>query len=278
MRRHIRSYLAWLRARGASPRTVTEYRRDLLDFARYARRRTIRDAAAFWVASQRARGNAASSIARHVACLRSFGKFLAASGAFPANPFGAVLAPRVPRRLPRCPSSDDVRTLLDQTRNPRHKALLTLLARCGLRASEARGLDIRDVLRGQRQLRVLGKGNRERLVPFSGDTLAVLEAHIAALGRMDGPLFPGRRRAGRPPRLMSTSTVKVICYRATTRALGKRWHPHSLRHAFASAALEGGADIRTVQELLGHASIATTQIYTHVSNRMTRAAVEALPF
>ena len=70
---------------------------------------------------------------------------------FPANPFGAVLAPRVPRRLPRCPSSDDVRTLLDQTRNPRHKALLTLLARCGLRASEARGLDIRDVLRGQRR-------------------------------------------------------------------------------------------------------------------------------
>src|SRR5439155_16393934 len=277
MRRHIRSYLAWLGVRGASPRTIAEYRRDLLECVRHARRRAAPEAAASWVASQRARGNAASSVARRVACLRSFGKFLAASSAFPSNPFAAVEAPRVPRRLPRCPSSDDVKTLLDRTKNPWHRALLTLLARCGLRASEARSLQVADVLRGQRQLRVLGKGNRERLVPVSGDTLAVLEDHIAALGRTDGPLFPGRRGVGRP-RLMSPSTVKAVCYRATLRALGRRWNPHSLRHAFATAALEGGADIRVVQELLGHASIATTQIYTHVSARMTRAAVEALPF
>jgi site-specific recombinase XerC len=277
-------YLGWLRLdRHASPQTVRAYARDLLAWVEHLELdpqadlvEALRSAGERFVVTLRARALAARSIARRIAAVRSFGGWLVRQGVLPANPFGTLETPRIPRRLPVFIPPDELRLLLEAETHPRDRALLACFIRCGLRLSEVCGLDVRDVQRGPKLLRVRhGKGDRERSIPFTADTLAILEAWIARLPYTQGPLFPARHGL-RVPRPLSTSRARRIVYQLTERILARRWHPHALRHGFATALLEAGVDLRTIQELLGHASLSTTQLYTHVTTAAKRRAVEGL--
>jgi integrase/recombinase XerD len=222
------------------------------------------------LAAERARGLGARSSARALAAIRALHRFLVREGRAASDPTAAVDAPRLWSRLPAVLdresveallASPDARTVLGR----RDRALLEILYGCGLRASEAAGLGLDRVSFDLGVLRVLGKGSKERLVPFGARARAALESWIAH-GR---PALAGRRaetallltRAGRPMR-------REDVWRAVRRHLRKAGiaadaSTHTLRHSFATHLLEGGADLRSVQEMLGHASVQTTQIYTH---------------
>lgn len=275
----VKAFLAWMERIGRSPRTSQAYADDLAEWLTHIRvgARTVAwpAAADAFVEAQRQRGNAASSIARRIACLKSFGVFLVKSGRLPANPFAKMESPRGRRRLPKFKAADEIKAIMvaAASDSPIANLVMTIFLRCGLRIAELRNLRVEDVHRGPKQLFVRGKGSKERLVELSDPTLAMLEAHIADLPDRQGWLFPSKLK-GQP---LSISGIRGIVYRITAKA-GGRIHPHALRHSFASALLEQGVDLRTVQELLGHASLNTTQIYLHVSNRAKRNAVDALPF
>jgi len=222
------------------------------------------------LAAERARGLAPRSLARALAAIRAFHRFLVREGRAAADPTAAVDAPRLWSRLPAVLDRDsvesllaspDARTLLGR----RDRALLEVLYGCGLRASEAAGLTLDRVSFDLGVLRVLGKGSKERLVPFGARARAALEAWIAhgrprlASGRTSASLF--LTRAGQPMRREDVwRSVRRHLRRAGIAADAST---HTLRHSFATHLLEGGADLRSVQEMLGHASVQTTQIYTH---------------
>lgn len=209
-----------------------------------------------------------------MACLKSFGKFLNRSGALAASPFGALEAPQVPKRLPKIPDFDAVVMMLAGIADPRHRAVMELFVWCGLRIAELRSLHVEDIHRGPKILRVVGKGDKERAIPIAGETLGILEAHLATLGYSQGWLFPGRQFRGQPIRPQSMSSIRAIVYRYSRELMGGRWWPHAFRHVCATHLLETGTDLPTVQAILGHSSIQTTAMYLHVSDQRMRAAVE----
>lgn len=223
------------------------------------------------------RGHAATSAARALAAWRGFERFLVRRGRLSAQPARALPSPRRPQRLPRTLPQVDLNDALDRLAAgtdplaPRDGALLELAYSAGLRVSELVGLDRGDLDRAGLLLRVRGKGRRERIAPLGARALAALDRYHAAAGIASGgpgePLFPGR--AGR----LSARTVQRIVARRLARvAAGLGVTPHALRHSFASHLLDAGADLRAIQELLGHRSLATTQVYTHVSRTRLRAA------
>ena len=276
--------------RGLARNTVEAYRRDLARYAEYLRARGIEDAAhageevvagfVEWRSRQHVadgRRPRASSVARAVAAVRSFHRFLVREGEAASNPAETMERPRVPRNLPRPLSVDEVRSVLEAASGTdpaglRDRAILETLYGGGLRISELVGLDVDDVDREQGSLRVFGKGSKERVVPLGSYALAAIEAY-ATRGRPSlvgarsrGALFLNQR-GGRLTRQGAARVLKAAAARAGVRA---RITPHTLRHSFATHLLEGGADVRVVQELLGHASIATTQIYTLVTGERLR--------
>lgn len=289
----VRLFLGHLGGLNRSPLTVMAYARDLAEFLTHlgegtpaavpdaepaGRADALRNATSRYIAALRARKNAPRSIGRRIAALRSWSKFLVRTRALPADPFAMLETPRAPKRLPRVPHVADFAQFLGQIESLQERALFVVFGRCGLRISEARGLSVEDIERGPRQLRAFGKGSKERIVPFNDDSLATLEAHIAELPYSTGPLFPSRRNGQiqMPVRPMSVSALRQTVYRHTQKILGRRWHPHSLRHLFATDLYERDVDLQVIQELLGHASIATTTIYTHVSAGRKREAIERL--
>jgi integrase/recombinase XerC len=269
----LESFLRYLGVeRNASPHTLKSYRTDLLEFRRFAAAAGTAAPAAVDTRTVRAflaglgeRGLDPASVARKLAALRSWFRFLVRRGRLPRNPAATVRAPRRPSKLVSFLPIDETVALLDTAppggpRAARDGAVLELLYASGLRVAELTALDLDDVDAAERTVRVLGKGRKERIVPFGGKAAARLEAYLARRGTARGPLFPNARG-----RRLGIRTMHRIVRAAARRAgLTRRVSPHTLRHSFATHLLDAGADLRVIQELLGHARLGTTQRYTHV--------------
>ena len=270
----IGAFLEYLAVeRGASPHTVRGYAGDLREFSAFLRRagdlgpsavdtRSVRA----YLASLHQRGLAKSSIGRKLASVRSCLRFLARRGVIEQNPARLVRSPRPPRRLPSFLPKDESKQLLDRAHGPsasgcRDHALLELLYATGIRVAECCGLDGTDVDRSHGTVRVLGKGDKERVVPVGEVALQAIDAYLAARGRPDGPLFTNARGG----RLTTRSAQRIVGRQARLSGTSRRVTPHTLRHTFATHMLGEGADLRLIQELLGHRRLSTTQRYTHVS-------------
>jgi len=272
----VESFLA-LSATRLAPRTVEAYRRDLTDFAAFlqASPATATPAKlAEYVASMRARGLAATTIARRIAALRSFYRHQMLVGVREDNPAAELELPRRARTLPRTLSAGEAERLIEAAngtspRALRDRALVELMYGAGLRVSEAVGLDRTGVDLEGRFVRCIGKGSKERVVPIGRQAVEALRRYLAR-GR------PYLDRRHRPELFLNaqggalTRAGAFLILRKLAGAAGlepERVHPHLLRHSFATHLLEGGADLRSVQEMLGHADLSTTERYTHVSDR-----------
>jgi integrase/recombinase XerD len=286
--RAIDDFLTYLRVeRGLSPATIRAYRGDLDDFAA-ARGSAAEwgsgpDAAQRYLAARARRGRprdpglAPTSLRRRAASIRGFYRFAFGEGLIGVDVAAHLDLPRQPRLLPETLTVPEVERLLDHAADLRARALLELLYAAGLRVSEALGLDREHLSLEGGFVRVIGKGDRERLVPVGDEALdwlarwlaedrpALLERGHVAPDR-GGPVFLGDR--GR--RLARQQAFAIVRAAARRAGLGERVSPHTLRHSFATHLLEGGADLRVVQELLGHASISTTQLYTHLTGERVR--------
>ena len=287
-------FLSWLTVeRGRSPNTIAAYRRDLNVYCAYLARRKIalEDVAEEdierYVAAQRTDGKAATSIARALVAVRSLHRFLAEEGRIERNPAADVESPKVPMGLPKPLSEAEVESLLasvvgSSPLERRDRAILEVLYGTGIRISELVGLSLGDVDLTDRVMRVFGKGSHERVVPIGRMAADALSEWLTASGR--GALVPERwarrgdaeavflnARGGRLSRQGAWGIVRTYADRV---GLGDRLSPHVLRHSCATHMLDHGADIRVVQELLGHASVATTQVYTLVSAERLRSVYE----
>jgi integrase/recombinase XerC len=281
----IESFVQHLEAeRRASPRTVREYRADVEGLAAFAGERgspAVSDVRAVDVYLLRgwlgvlARKHAASSIARKVAAVRTWMRWLRRRGVIVTCPADELATPKVRRGLPTLLSVDAAREVVeaaqgDSPRCLRDRAILEVLYGSGLRVSEVCGLDLADVDSAGGTARVLGKGSKERIVPLGRPCLAALARWLEARPRMLHP----RRRTQHPTALFLSVTgmrmyvrgVHQLVQRYGASGAGRAdLHPHALRHTCATHMLDGGADLRAIQEMLGHASLSTTQRYTHVS-------------
>jgi len=288
--RAIEDYLSYLHVeRGLADATIRAYRSDLRDYEATSGADTgwarSPDAAVSYLASRTRRGApgvpglAPTSLRRRAAALKGFYRFAYGEGLIDVDVAAHLDLPRQTRRLPDTLDVDDVERLLEaaSTAGIRDRALLELLYAAGLRVSEALRLDREDLSLDGGFVRVIGKGDKERLVPvgdvaidwlvawIDGPRPALLAiAHVQAV--RGGPLFLGDR--GR--RLARQQAWAAVTAAAERAGLGGRVSPHTLRHSFATHLLEGGADLRVVQELLGHASISTTQLYTHLTGERIR--------
>ena len=235
------------------------------------------DDAAWFLAAERAAGRSNATISRRAAALRTFFRHLVLLGARTDNPAAEVDLPRRARRLPRTLSHAEVERLLAAAagtfpRALRDSALLELLYGAGLRVSEAVGLERAAVDLDARLVRALGKGDKERIVPIGRPAAEALRRYLARgrpfLDRRHRPELFLNAKGG----ALTRAGAFLILRRAAERAglEPERVHPHLLRHSFATHLLEGGADLRSVQEMLGHADLATTELYTHVSDRRRR--------
>jgi integrase/recombinase XerD len=288
-------YISWLSVeKGRSPRTVDAYRRDLHKYeaALAARGTTAQQATPGdierYLADLRARGSSAATVARAHSVVRGLHRFLADEGLAGSDPTADVDGVRVPLRLPKAIAEADVDRLLGSVvgEGPlvlRDRALLELLYGSGARISEAVGLDLSDLAVGRGLVRLYGKGAKERLVPLGTAAAGALTEWLSPAGR--DRVAPDRwRRRGdaeavflnaRGSRLGRHGAYGIVVRYARKVGMGDVVSPHVLRHSCATHMLEHGADIRVVQELLGHVSISTTQLYTKVSAEHLRAAYEA---
>ena len=256
--------------RMVSPNTLDGYRRDLTALASWADanghdllRLGTEDIRAF-VAAEHRRGLSPKSLQRRLSAVRSFYRWLLKNGRIAASPAAAIRAPKAPRKLPQVLDPDEAKVLVevptDVPLGLRDRALLELFYSSGLRLSELCALRWRDLDLDDGLVTVLGKGNKQRSVPVGSHARNALTAWRADTGAgNDAPVFPGRH-GPITPRAVQLRLRQL----AQRQGLFKRVHPHLLRHSFASHVLESSGDLRGVQELLGHADIATTQIYTHL--------------
>ena len=263
----VEDFTDYLRVeRNASEHTVSAYRRDLRDLINFL---GDRDVSLIGMGDLRAflkqlyqMGHCASTIGRKLATLRSFFVFAQREGLVEENYARALRAPKREQRLPPLVDTDGIKRLLDAPDDSplgiRDRALLEVLYSAGLRVSELVGLNVADVDLEAGTVKVVGKGNRERLAPIGKHAIAALKACI---GDREGAVYTNYR-GGR----LSTRGVQKMLDKYTAQ-VGLEATPHSLRHSFATHLLDNGADIRSVQEMLGHLSIASTQIYTHVSTK-----------
>lgn len=276
--------------RRASPHTLTNYHRDLTVVADWCEQRGIED----WrdldihgvralVAARHRRGAAPASLARFLSSLRSFYNWLIREGAAGANPALDVRAPKRRRPLPKALDVDEVARLLGA--DPDHDAIairdyaiLELFYSSGLRLAELVGLNVDDLRLPSRQVTVLGKGGKQRQLPVGGKAAASLAQWLAVRPDLAAPDEPALFVSRRGSRLSRASVAARLKRRAAERGLAGRLHPHKLRHSFATHLLESSGDLRAVQELLGHADIGTTQIYTHLDfQRLAKVYDEAHP-
>ena len=285
--RHLRS------RRGLSEHTLRAYRSDLAGLFEHLGRMRIDQLGAVdlqalrsWLANQQSRGQSRATLQRRAAAVRMFFAWAQQSGRVSGNPAATLRSPKLVRTLPPTLDRADAAEMLAQaiaaageSGGPvaaRDVAVLEMLYATGLRVAELCGLDLDDLDRDRRVVRVFGKGRKERTVPVGGPAWRALDLWLTeARGRLltansGAALFVGERGGRIDPRV-----VRRIVHRALRTVDGAPdLGPHGLRHAMATHLLEGGADLRSVQEILGHASLATTQIYTHVTNERLRAAFE----
>ncbi len=230
-----------------------------------------------WVARMHAASLSPVTMGRKLAAVRSYGNWLCRVGTLQSNPARAIRNPKAPQNLPRFLSEPEIQSLLespdDSDLGRRDRAILELLYATGVRASELTGLDTDSIDFDQRTVRVLGKGRKERLVPFGSYADAAVRAYLevrAAWASRSDALFlsPNGRR------LSTDALRKLLAEHLGNAAINKRVTPHAIRHSFATHLLNAGADLRAIQELLGHASLASTQRYTHVSTRQLKAVYD----
>ena len=274
----VEHYLQYIEVvRGYSAHTVKNYRRDLDKLIEFCSTHNIDDISRLnasllrqWVATLSREKLSATSIQRHLSSTRSLYKFLARSRSDLDDPTAGVKAPRTPRTLPKSLEPDQVNQLLNHPSETalmaRDLAIAELLYSAGLRLSELVGANLNDLDRNEKVITVIGKGQKTRVVPVGGPALTALAEWMKyrpmgkeALG-YDSPLFVTQRGKRMSPRTVQDRLRQL----AIKHGMTQRVHPHVLRHAFASHLLESSGDLRAVQELLGHANIATTQIYTHL--------------
>ncbi|MFN7167529.1 MAG: site-specific tyrosine recombinase XerD [Pannonibacter sp.] len=293
----IETFLEMLAAeRGAALNTLESYRRDLEDFAEFLGSKRVSDAdqddVSAYLSDLTARGFAASSQARRLSALRQFFKFLFAEGRRKDEPTRILSAPKKRQALPKVLSVAEVDRLIEaarfdavqvhetpgrQLRASRLYTLLEVLYASGLRVSELVALPVRAALRDARLIEIRGKGGKERLVPLSPRAQEAMRAYVALRKAEDAfaesPwLFPSYSESGHFTRQAFARDLKALAVGVGLQA--DQVSPHVLRHAFASHLLQNGADLRVVQQLLGHADISTTQIYTHVLDERLRDLVE----
>jgi integrase/recombinase XerD len=292
----VLDFLAYLELeRGLSRHTLQAYRSDLLQLGEFLRRRkcgALRaqhgDLAAFLSSlsapdqqaaqapsapgSRPRRAVTAATVRRKTACVRSFYRYLRREGAIAHDPTAELRGLRRTQTLPTALTRGEVTRLLEQPRGTeplalRDRALLELMYACGLRASECVGLELRDVDLQEGLLRARGKGAKERIVPVGARAVAALEAYLARgrprlVGvRVESRLFVNRAGGA----LSRQGLYKIVQGHARTAGLERKMSPHTLRHTFATHLLAGGCDLRSLQEMLGHSDLATTQLYTHLS-------------
>jgi integrase/recombinase XerC/integrase/recombinase XerD len=290
--RALGSFDGSLRARGMAEKTRRAYGVDLQQLAEWAGAQELGPAEVDHRALRRfagvlsERGSSRSTVARKLAAIRTFYRHLVERGELEANPADLVASPKREQYLPRVLRADEIAAILDaipqsEPLQVRDRAMFELAYAAGLRAEEIVNLDLESIDPDGEELRVLGKGSRTRIVPAGEPAWRALERYVerarprlADRARPEPALF-----LSRSGRRLSTSDVRRrlrICTRAA--AAGAGVSPHTLRHSFATHLLEGGADLRTIQELLGHASVSTTQTYTRIeSKRLRRVYAEAHP-
>ena len=276
--------------RGASRHTIDAYRRDLDDYQRYLTRQNADSATAdsslirAFLASLAGAGLAASTQARKLSAIRQFHRFLFLEDHRPDDPTQTLDSPKQTRALPKLLTAQDINALIEAARKKpgaegmRLVACLELLYATGMRVSELLELPLSSIAADRRSVIVFGKGGKERMVPIGRsamealmDYLAVREGFLKQRTKASRHLFPSRGKGGHLTRQRLTQLLKALAVDAGIDP--GRLSPHVLRHAFASHLLAGGADLRAVQMMLGHADIATTEIYTHVQGERLAAAV-----
>ncbi len=280
MREAAAAFLRHLeRERNASPHTIRAYAEDLSQLSVYLQRELGRAARPAdvdhlllrgFLAELHQRGLSKASSARKLAGLRSFFRYLCREGRLAANPARALATPRLDRRIPSVLDEAQAASILDMpgdgTAAVRGRAILELLYATGIRCAEAMALDVHEVDLGARMVRVLGKGRKERVVLFGRRAATALQAWIVERERL-APRSDALFLNARGGRLSDRSVRTLVAIRVKQVALQRRCSPHTLRHSFATHLLMRGADLRAIQELLGHSSLSTTQRYTHVDTR-----------
>jgi integrase/recombinase XerC len=281
LNRAIELYLADLRLKNASPHTLRNYASDLSDFAEYFSPPGAQPPAPAsitalelreWLGSLYERGLDPVSTRRKLAVVRSLFRFLAREGSIETNVARLVRTPKAPKRMPIVPSAEQTNGLIDsvataeleRTHPERDLLLFELLYGCGLRVSELVGLNLDDFDRSEQWIRVRGKGRKERQVPYGSKAASALDRYLlgrAAAKPEERALLLSRRGT----RLSDRTAREIVKFYARMLAGDGSLHPHSFRHAYATHLLADGADLRAIQELLGHARLSTTQKYTQVS-------------
>jgi integrase/recombinase XerC len=274
----VDDFLRHLREKNASPHTIKAYTGDLANFAAYAGSREWKKidhiAIRGFLSQLYEKGLSKTSVARSLAALRSLYRWLAQEGVVDQNPAKLVATPKLPKKLPRVPTIEEMNSVLDGKMPEtaafpeRDRLMLELLYGCGIRNSELTGINLDDIRLSSEAILIRGKGKKERYVPFGDSVKSGLAAYLPARQallaevRKNSTALLVNQRGGR---LTTRSVGRIIKKIAVSKGLSPDVHPHTLRHAFGTHMLEEGADLRAIQELLGHERLATTQRYTQLS-------------
>jgi integrase/recombinase XerC len=274
----VADFLSHLQERNASPHTIKAYTGDLANFAAYAGSRGWKSidhiAIRGFLSQLYEKGLGKTSVARSLAAVRSLYRWLAQEGVVEQNPAKLVATPKLAKKLPRVPTIEEMNSVLDGQMPEvaafpeRDRLMLELLYGCGIRNSELTGINLDDIRVSAEAILIRGKGKKERYVPFGGAAGSALAPYLAARRTIlaeackSTPALLINQRGGR---LTTRSVGRIIKKIAVAKGLSADVHPHTLRHAFGTHMLEEGADLRAIQELLGHERLATTQRYTQLS-------------
>jgi len=274
----VADFLRHLREKNASPHTIKAYTGDLTNFCAYSGARDWKQidhiAIRGFLSQLYEKGLSKTSVARSLAALRSLYRWLALEGVVDQNPAKLVATPKLPKKLPRVPTIEEMNSVLDGKMPEtaafpeRDRLMLELLYGCGIRNSELTGINLDDIRLSAEAILIRGKGKKERYVPFGDSVKIALAAYLPARQtllaevRKNSTALLINQRGGR---LTTRSVGRIIKKIAVSKGLSPDVHPHTLRHAFGTHMLEEGADLRAIQELLGHERLATTQRYTQLS-------------
>lgn len=267
----IAEYLEYLELeKGLSPNTIEAYRRDLSEFAKEISDITKIDRTTInsFIRTLREKKLAPTSVIRKIASLRGFFKWASATGILEKNPASTLEQPKIPQRLPKVISLKEIEEMLRADLTPLEHVMLELLYSCGLRVSELVNLKLSDIDLASKYVRCVGKGSKERLVPMGEIAKNIIQDFLPKRE------FYTKKYKLNSKKLLISETGRIITRQDVYTFIhgqGKKIHknisPHTLRHSFATHLLENGADLRIVQELLGHSDVSTTQLYTHISKK-----------
>jgi integrase/recombinase XerC len=285
--RAVTDFLRHLHERNASPHTIKAYTGDLANFACYAGSRAWEEidhiAIRGFLSRLYEKGLSKTSVARSLAAVRSLYRWLAREGVVEQNPAKLVATPKLPKKLPRVPTIEEMNSVLDGQMPEtaafaeRDRLMLELLYGCGIRNSELTGINLDDIRLSAEAILIRGKGKKERYVPFGESAKKALTAYLPARqtalaeSRRNSHALLINRRGGR---LTTRSVGRIIKKIAVAKGLSPDVHPHTLRHAFGTHMLEEGADLRAIQELLGHERLRTTERYTQLSMKHVLAVYD----